>query len=248
MKKLIHQILGRILTQVPNFEKFSIASKSLALILSFPIVFNGSLPISLPIVALENKEMVKPNGEKVVTIGFDTQNPEAIILIEKQIDITLSESNFDKESALAKAMADMQKLAKRDVIARERPYFTPDPGLAQKRALAQAAAARFGIDWKILEAVWQVESGKSWDTSKTSYAGATGPMQFLPSTFRKYGLDGNGDGIISIYSAYDSVYAAANLLASAGAATGDVERALFAYNHSYSYVQKVLRVARSIEY
>jgi membrane-bound lytic murein transglycosylase B len=192
----------------------------------------------LPTVVLKNAEAVKTNTEKVVKIGFDAQNPEAIVLVEKQIGITLSESNFDKESAFAK----------RNVIARERPRYSADPGLAQKRALVQAAAARYGIDWKILEAVWQVESGKSWDTSKTSYAGATGPMQFLPSTFRKYAVDGNSDGVVSIYSAHDSVYAGANLLASAGAATGAVERALFAYNHSYSYVKKVLRIARSIGY
>lgn len=248
MKNLIYQILAQILTQVKHLERFSIAYRSFALILSFPIVFNGSLPISLPTVVLENAKAVKTNTEKVVKIGFDAQNPEAVVLVEKQISITLSESNFDKEQRLAAEAERNAKLVKRDVIVREKPRFTSDPGLAAKRALAQAAAARYGIDWKILEAVWQVESGKSWDTSRTSYAGATGPMQFLPSTFRKYGLDGNGDGKIEITSAYDSVYAGANLLASSGAASGAVERALFAYNHSWSYVNKVLSIARSIGY
>lgn len=127
------------------------------------------------------------------------------------------------------------------------PSFTVDIGLEQKRAKVKEAAAKQNIDWKILEAVWQVETGKSWDTKVKSYAGATGPLQFMPGTFRKYGEDANGDGQASIYNAEDSLTAAAKLLAANGADRGDVHSALFAYNHSQSYVAQVKRVANSIE-
>ena len=241
MKNLIFDILNAIKTQARRIERFSIGSKSAALILSIPMVLNTTtLPISLPTVKIENQK-VEIRDEKLAQVIFDNEHPDAIVLDEKQIQIVLGESNFDAELKAARSRF-------RNVIARERYLLSIDPGFAAKRALAQAAAARYNIPWQILEAVWQVETGKSWDRSVTSYAGATGPMQFLPSTFRKYGVDGNNDGVISIYSAYDSVYAAANLLAQNGAASGDVKRALFCYNHSTSYVNKVLSIARSIGY
>jgi len=123
--------------------------------------------------------------------------------------------------------------------------YSSDPGFAAKRALVQRAAAAYGIDWKILEAVWQVETGKSWNTKVKSYAGAQGPMQFMPNTWRAYGQDGNGDGIKDIYNAEDALYGAANYLAANGAAT-NIDRALLAYNHAQWYVNKVKAVADSI--
>lgn len=108
------------------------------------------------------------------------------------------------------------------------------------RVLYQEAASRYGIDWKLIEAVHQVETGKSAQCKK-SYAGATGPMQFMPSTFRAYAYSG-----ANICDLKDSVFAAANLLASGGASEGDIDSALFNYNHSYSYVNKVKDVMNSI--
>ena len=249
MKNLIYQIANQILTQVRNLEKFSIGLRSISLALTFPIAFGHSHPITLPIVKLQNiHSEVTIQSEKLVKIALDFQKPSAVTLVEKNLQIQPSESNFDQEQRLKKeetekVAQEAKKMAKRNVIAREKPRFASDPALEQKRALVQAAASRHRIPWQVLEAVWQVESGKSWDTNRRSYAGAVGPMQFLPSTYRKYAQNG-----ASIYSASDSVYAAANLLASAGASNGQVERALFAYNHSYSYVQKVLRIAREIGY
>ncbi len=139
----------------------------------------------------------------------------------------------------------------RDVTARERPpqaEITPEPSFSEKRALVQQAAATYGIDWRYLEAVWQVESGKSWDTQITSYAGAQGPWQFMRGTWRAHAfVDANGDGAISINSATDGAYAAAHLLAFAGADRGDWDAALFSYNHSRAYVELVKQIADSIQ-
>lgn len=131
----------------------------------------------------------------------------------------------------------------RTVVTRSRPTYisTPAYSLDDLRALYKEAAAKFDIDWKLIEAVHQVETGKSADTCKTSYAGATGPMQFMPSTFRAY--KNEGDNICGLR---DSVFAAANLLASGGANRSDIDSALFNYNHSWSYVQKVKSVMNSI--
>lgn len=113
--------------------------------------------------------------------------------------------------------------------------------LGELRAIYREAALRYGIDWKLIESVHQVETGKSTSTCKRSYAGATGPMQFLPSTFRHYN-DLNG----SICDLRPSIFAAANLLAQSGAAEGDIDSALFSYNHSSSYVALVKSIMNSI--
>jgi membrane-bound lytic murein transglycosylase B len=69
-----------------------------------------------------------------------------------------------------------------------------------------------------------------------SAAGARGPMQFLPSTWREYGMGGDID------DPHDAIFAAANYLRRAGA-PGDLDRALLTYNHSTSYVRAIRRFA-----
>ena len=50
-----------------------------------------------------------------------------------------------------------------------------------------------------------------------SWAGAMGHMQFMPSTFRAYALDGDGDGRIDVWQSLpDAMYSAANYLQRAG--------------------------------
>jgi membrane-bound lytic murein transglycosylase B len=113
------------------------------------------------------------------------------------------------------------------------------------QALYQAAEAKYGVSRYILAAVHMVESGQSLDTARSSYAGAQGPMQFMPSTFAAYAQDGDGDGQALINDVHDAVFTAAKYLRANGAASGNVSGALYRYNHSYSYVNHVLSVARS---
>jgi hypothetical protein len=67
-------------------------------------------------------------------------------------------------------------------------------------------------------------------------------MQFLGSTWAVYGRDANGDGSASRWDPADAIYSAAAYLAASGAPR-DLPRAIFAYNHSYSYVASVERWA-----
>src|ERR687895_1097656 len=67
-------------------------------------------------------------------------------------------------------------------------------------------------------------------------------MQFMPPTWKAYGVDASGDGIADPYNPVDAIYAAARYLRASGAQT-DLRRAVFAYNHADWYVDSVLKTA-----
>jgi len=72
---------------------------------------------------------------------------------------------------------------------------------------------------------------------------AVGAMQFIPDTWRRYGLDGNDDGAIDPHNMFDATVTAAAYLCAAGgpmATEDDWRRGLLAYNHSDDYVAEVL--------
>jgi peptidoglycan hydrolase CwlO-like protein len=109
----------------------------------------------------------------------------------------------------------------------------------------QAATTCPGLSWTVLASIGQVESGHGSNPS-TSSAGAMGPMQFLPSTFDHYAVDGNHDGVANIMDPYDAIYtAAAYLCANCAGAGGDaLYSAIWHYNHADWYVQMVLTLAK----
>src|ERR671936_2036416 len=102
-------------------------------------------------------------------------------------------------------------------------------------SLYQQAAARFGIDWAVLAAIGKIEcdhgSGQAAGCNppgSVNAKGATGPMQFLGSTWRAgtppmtvpavgppttsaaqgYGTDGDGDGVANVWDPADAIAAA----------------------------------------
>jgi hypothetical protein len=82
----------------------------------------------------------------------------------------------------------------------------------------------------------------------TAYDRAVGPMQFIPTTWRSYAIDADGNDTTDPFDIDDAALAAAHYLCVAG---GDLttepgqRRAVLAYNHSDSYVAEVLALARA---
>ena len=114
-------------------------------------------------------------------------------------------------------------------------------GLEELQRLWEEAGTTYGIPWPVLAAINKIESNFGQNMGPSS-AGAIGWMQFLPSTWERWGVDADGDGVANPWSAADGIYSAARYLAAAGGQT-DIARGLFAYNHAYWYVQDVLELA-----
>ncbi|MFD3410001.1 lytic murein transglycosylase [Streptomyces cyaneofuscatus] len=76
-----------------------------------------------------------------------------------------------------------------------------------------------------------------------TYDRAVGPMQFIPSTWANWAMDGNGDGRKDPNNIYDAALAAGQYLCAGGRDLGvraDLDRAILSYNRSDVYVRTVL--------
>src|SRR5262249_28267028 len=107
----------------------------------------------------------------------------------------------------------------------------------------QACGTEYGVPWEVLAAIDKIETGFGTNLNVSS-AAAEGWMQFLPSSWKIYGLDANGDGREDPYNPVDAICAAAHYLKVAGAHQ-NLYNAILAYNHADWYVQEVLLYARA---
>jgi membrane-bound lytic murein transglycosylase B len=155
-------------------------------------------------------------------------------------------------AATSPALPPRLRATTRDLLAAHRELYRLTPPLPSRARIKVGAAApastllvyyreaqrRFQVPWDVLASVNFVES-KFGKLRNASASGAQGPMQFMPATWAHYGLGGN------VHDAHDAILGAANYLHAAGAPR-NMRRALRAYNPSSSYVDAVLRYARTL--
>jgi soluble lytic murein transglycosylase-like protein len=159
-------------------------------------------------------------------LGHSTQAAAAVVRI----------APAERDDVLARL--DLQRLAAGSPPLKTRIRVRPAPSATKLRDWYDEAQRRFQVRWQLLAAVNFVESafGK---VQNVSTAGAQGPMQFLPATWRAYGLGGD------VHNPHDAILGAANYLRANGA-THDERAALYHYNHSSLYVDAVLHYAHRI--
>jgi cell wall-associated NlpC family hydrolase len=123
--------------------------------------------------------------------------------------------------------------------------FTPAQSgpmsFAALRGIWQAAGNTYGIPWEVLAAINKVETNFGQNLGPSS-AGAVGWMQFMPSTWARWGVDANGDGVADPDNPTDAIFSAARYLAGCGGQV-DIARAVYCYNHATWYVNEVLGLA-----
>ena len=104
------------------------------------------------------------------------------------------------------------------------------------RTYYERASRRFDVPWTLLAAVHFLET-KFGRVVSPSWAGAQGPMQFLPSTWEAFGMGGD------IHDSQDAILGAANYLSATGSPADD-RAALWAYNPVDYYGDAVLAYDR----
>jgi len=155
--------------------------------------------------------------------------PEVLTLVPPALRRTV------KANALAGA--ELRKLSRPASRLPRWRIVAPAPAAALL-ASYRAAGAKLAVPWQYLAAIHLVET-RMGRIRGTSSAGARGPMQFLPTTWRRYGGRGN------IHATGDAVLAAARLLRANGA-PADMAAALYAYNPSRRYVRAVTAYAEQM--
>lgn len=114
----------------------------------------------------------------------------------------------------------------------------------------------------------QIAAESSWNPEAVSPAGAQGIAQFMPSTWKQYGIDGDGDGVADVWNPIDAIHSAAELnclnhLLVADVPGDELRNVLAAYNAGFNqvvryqgvppfpetqeYVERVLRRAEQVE-
>ena len=154
-----------------------------------------------------------------------------------------------------------------DVLGRPGPVPAPEPRLRERRragarsrldgapgrsrssspttsccACGRARAQAYGVPWSVLASINKIESNFGRNMGPSS-AGAIGWMQFMPSTWLRWGTDADGNGIADPWNPVDAVYSAARYLAASGGGA-DIRRAIFSYNHADWYVNEVVQLAQ----
>jgi membrane-bound lytic murein transglycosylase B len=148
-----------------------------------------------------------------------------------------------------------KKKKKRRRPPRRPPHSTPAPTPAPPATPApvsdipagylktyRAAAKSTGVDWRILAAIGKNESDHGRSSAPGVKSGrnfancCSGPMQFCTvkscgNTWGAYAVDGDRDGIVSVYDPQDSIYAAAALVRDLRAIVGPSPKLILAaYN------------------
>lgn len=163
--------------------------------------------------------------EQLATLALERDRPASR-------DATLA--HLDRRAAptvranLAAARALARLVTPRKSLPRWKIIQPPPP--ATLLAYFQAAQARFGVPWEYLAAIEFIET-KFGRVAGLSTAGAEGPMQFLPSTWSRYGR-GN------VHNPRAAIFGAARYLVASGA-RHDMAGALYHYNPSPDYVNAV---------
>ena len=79
-----------------------------------------------------------------------------------------------------------------------------------------------------------------------SWAGAMGFCQFLPTSLKNCGADGDNDGRVDLFTHPDAIFSIACYLHNSGFKQNKRStwrRAVYSYNHSQAYVDTIIRLA-----
>ncbi len=140
------------------------------------------------------------------------------------------QANLDASAALSRLTPPQTELPDWTIL-------TPPPADVLRGYYAEAEQ-QSGIPWAYFASIHFLET-RMGRIRGNSTAGAQGPMQFIPSSWAAHGNGGD------VNDNRDAILAAARYLKVAGG-PGDMDKAIFAYNHDSGYVRAVQAYAQNM--
>lgn len=179
----------------------------------------------------DNQGIINPSIIEPGTIVLvQPEMPKSVEDVDSKLMVRLLNNPYDNlDPQLAFIEADIRKtdikpVNKAVVITMPQATVTPEGTFVSHTTqpsvfdeVYKQAGDKYGIPWQVLYGLHLTETGqRDGKIFNGQGSGAQGPMQFMPGTWKAYGVDGNGDGSADIDNAVDAIHAAANYLAKHG--------------------------------
>jgi membrane-bound lytic murein transglycosylase B len=148
------------------------------------------------------------------------------------------------------ALSVLASLARASGLGQIAPYMKTLRGDAERSAYADWAA-KDRSEWGYRELLallrYARTKGQGPGTIPGSIYGAIGICQFMPSNALRFGVDGDGDGVLDLFTPADAIVSVASYLRGHGwepnMTAAQRDKVVYAYNHSDLYVLAVTTVA-----
>jgi peptidoglycan lytic transglycosylase B len=178
--------------------------------------------------------------------GVDKKVITAILLVETGLGASVgNHSTLNTLSTIA---------ALTDPAVRNKLWdLIPDSKKISRKNFEKKAEARSKWAYDELKAFLKYTDREGLDPVliPSSFAGAVGVAQFMPTSILAYGKDGNGDGMVDMLNHADSMASIANFLKSHGWRPGQsrkkAEKIIHYYNHSNYYVNTILKISNRLK-
>jgi membrane-bound lytic murein transglycosylase B len=152
------------------------------------------------------------------------------------------------------ALSVLASLARCQTLSQIEPFMKTLHGDPARVAFA-ATSAKDRAEWAYRELLallrYAVKNKQEPKSIPGSIYGAIGICQFMPSNALRFGIDGDGDGKVDLFTPADAIVSVASYLRGYGfkqnMTEAEAKTVVYAYNHSDLYVLAVLTVADRIK-
>jgi membrane-bound lytic murein transglycosylase B len=192
----------------------------------------------------KGKIFIKENKESLSSLekrfGTSPQIITAILVVESKL------GNYPMRYNVVTAYANLASLLDPDYLGQiQKKYAGEYPLLNDEDTIKRAQSK---AQWALDELYHLVRIANELKMDPLSimgsFAGAIGPAQFIPSTFRTYGVDGDEDGICNPFNMADAKASIGHYLKSSGwsedASLETKRNVIWQYNHSQVYVNTIM--------
>ena len=200
----------------------------------------------------ENREKFEKVLEKT---NVDHEVAASILMVESNLGLNKGKySIFNVYASLTLLSNDQLEKAAPDFWEKSLENVPDSERVDGRDTVLKKAHQKAKWAYKELFALIEMSSDSLWKMDplqiKGSWAGAYGIPQFIPTSVKAYGKDGDGDGIIDIENLDDAIASVANYLSIHGYSAADPlkgRKAVWHYNHSDEYVDCIIELRDKVK-